>query len=803
MLAALVLLLLTWLLLPLPCAAKAFPSAEGFGAADTVGGRGGRVIQVTTLADSGPGSFRACAEGTGPRICVFRVGGVVQLNSPITIAAANSYLTIAGQTAPGAGVTLTPWPLSISYGAHDVILRHVRHRQGYPSQPPNANNDCGGIIVYGPNAIRTHHVILDHVSIGYACDDSLQASGYVTDTTIQWSIVGDGYESGKGDPYGSSKGFIVGGNQEEARATEVSFHHNMLLQSGTRNPGGGPIKTLDWRYNIIYNWFACTGNLRLGGTDEHVFTTKPAHHNFVGNKYIAGPDTAQDFSPAGCWLGELREEAQTKVYVQDNETPWCGAAACPADTFLLGWGNGTKGTTPASEAQFRVLQPFPAPPITPTTRATLEAVLSKGAGATVPLRDALDTRLISELNARGGTVGRQGAPFPTLANATAGLAEKDSDNDGMPDAWEVAHGLNASDASDGPKVAANGYTNVENYLNELAGDQIPGTEPGPGPGPGPGPIPGPAGGAALYVAKTGADSHSCTAAENQATPKLTIGSALACLTTPGKRLIIKAGVYAETIDTQRQPITGGNGPTFADATTIETFGNDAVTLQVPPGQTTALWLRNGDKDHFLLIKGSQAQPLVIDAAQRPESTGIQVDQGTHHLRFEWVEVKGTVYEAVHGGGSSAVQFSDAFLHHAGYAGVVFDGTNTDWLFERVSIAQMGAQGVLHQSGKLDGLTIKESTVKNTLSHGLVVGTGSGFTLLNSQVKDTGATGVWLRAGATNVTIAHDTVYSNTGPGIQCDAGATKVTIVNTVATDNAINVLNGCNATIRSNLRDQ
>jgi pectate lyase len=454
-------------------AVKAFPSAEGFGAADTKGGRGGRVIEVTNLKDGGPGSFRACAEATGPRFCVFRVGGVITLNSPINITAGNSFVTIAGQTAPGAGITLTPWPINISYGAHDVILRHVRHRQGYTSMPADGNNACGGIIVYGPGKIRTHHVIIDHASVAWACDDSTQASGYVTDITFQWSIIGEGYEGAKGDPYGGSKGFIVGGNQDEAAQNTVSFHHNMLLQSGTRNPGGGPIKTLDWRYNVIYNWFACTGNFRLGGTDENIPTTKPAHHNFVGNKYIPGPDTAQDFSPAGCWLGELREEAQTKVYVQDNETPWCGNTACPADTFALGWGNGTTGGYPAEEARFRAREPFPAPAITPTSRATLEAVLSKQAGATVPLRDALDTRLVSELAARGGHIGRRGESFPSLANSAAGLAEKDTDKDGMPDAWEVAHRLNANDASDGPKVASNGYTNVENYLNELAGDTIP------------------------------------------------------------------------------------------------------------------------------------------------------------------------------------------------------------------------------------------------------------------------------------------------------------------------------------------
>src|SRR5438128_11716951 len=116
------------LLLPMPVAAaqvKAFPTAEGFGA-NTIGGRGGRVIEVPNLDDAGPGSFRECAEATGPRTCIFRVGGAIELQSPINVQAANSYLTIAGQTALGDGIQIKNWFLEISYGAHDVIVRHLR-----------------------------------------------------------------------------------------------------------------------------------------------------------------------------------------------------------------------------------------------------------------------------------------------------------------------------------------------------------------------------------------------------------------------------------------------------------------------------------------------------------------------------------------------------------------------------------------------------------------------------------------------------------------------------------------------------
>ena len=156
---------------PLWAAVKAFPTAEGFGA-NAVGGRGGRVIEVTNLNDSGPGSLRACAEATGPRICVFRIGGTIALNSPISINGPNSYLTMAAQTAPGDGIQLKNWYVTIGSGAHDVIIRHLRFREGTDHTPQNINNDCGGFVLYGPNG-GVSNVVLDHVSVEWVCDDSL------------------------------------------------------------------------------------------------------------------------------------------------------------------------------------------------------------------------------------------------------------------------------------------------------------------------------------------------------------------------------------------------------------------------------------------------------------------------------------------------------------------------------------------------------------------------------------------------------------------------------------------------------
>jgi hypothetical protein len=459
---------------------KAFPTAEGFGA-QTVGGRGGRAIEVTNLNDSGPGSFRACAEGTGPRTCIFRVGGTIQLSQPVNINAGNSFLTIAGQTAPGEGIALGPWAINIANGAHDIIMRHVRLRQTFTGYPPDANNNCGNVFVYGNAPTRVTNVIIDHVSVAFACDDSIQGVGNISGVTFQWMLIGKPAH-GPVDGYGGSKSFIGGTNNGAVvGGTNLSFHHNLMVHSEARNPLFSPIGVADWRYNIVYNWGACTGNVALGSTDNYVQSNLPLNINLVGNKYLAGPNS----NTQECWLGELFSYAATKVYVQDNESPWCGGAACAAQEWALGWGDGVTGTRPPSEATYRAFTSHAAPVITATAREQLESVLASQVGATRPRRDALDAQLVREFQARAGGLGRQGAVAQAISG---GLPPQDTDHDGMPDSWEQAQGLNRHNSADGPQTAANGYTNLENYLNELAGDTgAGGAEAGPTPTPRPAP----------------------------------------------------------------------------------------------------------------------------------------------------------------------------------------------------------------------------------------------------------------------------------------------------------------------------
>jgi hypothetical protein len=795
---------------------KAFPTAEGLGAADTTGGRGGTVIEITTLADAIPapaGSFRACAEGNTPRICVFRVGGTIALVGRIYV---HSDVTIAGQTAPGEGVTIRYFPIYIANGAHNIIIRHLRHRQAYPTEPSDGNNNCGGFFVYGDGGLNVHHVILDHVSAGWECDDSTQAVGFASNITYQWSLVGEPYEcrwNGTNcqiDPYGGSKGFIVQTNDPSiVGQTSVAFHHSVIANTVSRSPASGPFGLTDFRYNLIYNWNGCESNVHFGGRDSSSTLVLQNNVNFVGNVYLPGPDTQTDYTGAGCVLGVLGDDSALQIYVQDNETPYCGGSACAANAWNIGFKDFHSGAYPPIETKYRVGTPFNAPSIVATPRAQMEATLKPKVGATIPKRDGLDTRLMAELTSRTGGMGRAGAPESEILVATCNgvsttppctAAPTDTDHDGMPDAWESAHGTNPS-VADGHLMTTfggNGYTNVENYLNELAGDQVPSGTPCVPPNC---PVAGPTGNPIYVQASGGSPANDCIAAENQQTPKQTLGDALRCMTIPGKRMIVRGGTYVDTIKTSTVPITGGNGPSFVDATTIEAFPGESVTIQPDTPGTPVLQFNNGANDKFIVVKGSPTAPLVIDANFQAGSTGIQVEAGAHHLRFEWVDVKNSGYEGVYGSGASDIQWVDSTVHHAGYAGVVFDGTNTNWVLERTIVRDNHDHGLLQNSGSLAGLTIKESTFKGNGSVGAQIVTSTGAVVKNTLLINNGGHGLWLRTGVSGASIVNSTLAMNTGDGFRCDPGVSGTDIRNSIIFGNvAGNLVNNCAATVATNM---
>lgn len=238
----------------------AFPTAEGYGKY-TIGGRGGKVYEVTNLNDSGEGSLRAAIEAKGPRTVVFRVSGTIDLKSALNIR--NPYITIAGQTAPGDGICIKRYPLNIS--ADEVIIRYIRIRLGDES----TRSDDAISARYRKN------IILDHISASWSIDETMSIY-HCENVTIQWCMITESLSQSNHTKGSHGFGGIWGSNYS-------TYHHNLLAHHSSRNPrwasGGG---FNDYRNNVLYNWGY---NSSYGGEKHQVGNPKFSDItvNFVNN----------------------------------------------------------------------------------------------------------------------------------------------------------------------------------------------------------------------------------------------------------------------------------------------------------------------------------------------------------------------------------------------------------------------------------------------------------------------------------------------------------------------------------------
>ncbi|HBS34664.1 MAG TPA: hypothetical protein DEA50_06245 [Parvularcula sp.] len=433
----------------------AFPTAEGFGRF-AKGGRGGDVYIVSNLNDSGPGSLRACAEATGPRTCVFAVSGEIRTQSRIRVR--SGFLTIAGQTAPG-GVVLTNRgtpnvnsPLDIQ--ADHVIVRHIRIRPG-PS--PTVSDNVDAILIDGED------IIVDHSSFSWGTDETFNivgnggssAGGPVANSrniTIQWSMIYESLRNSTHSASNHSRSTYLGYG-----AQDISFHHNLIAHSQRRNPNLGTVGQLDWVNNVVYNAQQYFGELYNRHGTSNV--------NWVGSVAIVGPDTLKqrDRNAVNIFLND--GVATHNLYVNDNLD--MNRTASSQDQRLI---VDPKDWTYISASPVGTGQlSLSAAAITSPQQAYKDVLAF--AGATKPARDAADNRVATEVrNCGGGIIDdpSQRGGWPTFANAAA---PADADRDGMADSWETARGLSASNAADrNGDLDGDGYTNLEEYLNELAGD---------------------------------------------------------------------------------------------------------------------------------------------------------------------------------------------------------------------------------------------------------------------------------------------------------------------------------------------
>lgn len=416
------------------CSAQdvAFPTAQGYGQFAT-GGRGGFVYKVTNLNDDGEGSLRKGILKNGARIIVFEVSGTIELTKKLDINKGD--LTILGQTAPGDGITLKGYPVTIK--ADNVIVRYLRFRMGDTHQIEGDALGCRD----------TNHVIIDHCSISWGTDEN--ASFYNNKNfTLQWCIISEALNRSVHKKGAHGYGGIWGG-------VMASFHHNLLAHNNSRNPRFSGSKTtqnsenemVDFRNNVIYNW-----------GENSIYGGEKGQYNIINNYYKSGPATTSSkldriVSPS---------EPYGQFYVDGNYV-------YGYDTISQNnWNGGVQCEHPE---QARLMQPVndSSNVITQSAEKAMELVLQKG-GASLK-KDTVDLRIVE--NVANGTASYKNGIIDSQnqiggwPNLLTEKAKKDSDNDGIPDVWESQHGLDPQTNDSELNSLNSHYSNIEVYANSL------------------------------------------------------------------------------------------------------------------------------------------------------------------------------------------------------------------------------------------------------------------------------------------------------------------------------------------------
>lgn len=453
----------------------AFPGAEG-GGMYSFGGRGGKVYVVTSLADRGPGTFREACEQGGARIIVFNVSGIIHLKTPVIIRA--PYVTIEGQTAPGDGICIAGESTWIN--THDVVIRYMRFRRG-ATDVARRDDALGG------NPVG--NIMIDHVSASWGLDENMSIYRHVYDrhgakqekmatvnVTIQNSIFSEAL-----DTYNHAFGSTIGG-------LNSTFMRDLWANNIARNPSVGMYGDFGFVNNVVFNWW----NRSADGGDNNSF------FNFINNYYKPGPMTPLN-EPIGHRIlkpesGRSKDSKGLfgKVYASGNIVE--GNEKVTKNNWDGGIQIGEMPDAGRYTDSIRSDKPFPIAKVTIIPASEAHEYVLKNVGANLPKRDAVDTRVIQDVitgkisyvdntaNSNGSQYVKHRLPddsykkgIITDVSQVGGYPEykgtpyKDSDKDGMPDEYEVKHGLNPHNAADASQYAKNGggYTNIEVYLNSV------------------------------------------------------------------------------------------------------------------------------------------------------------------------------------------------------------------------------------------------------------------------------------------------------------------------------------------------
>ena len=444
----------------------AFPSAQGGGAL-SVGGRGGRVIEVTNLNASGPGSLRAAIEAKGARNVLFKVSGIIDLKGePLRVK--NPYLSIFGQSAPGAGITIRGHELSIL--THDVIVQYIAIRTG---RDDTFGEQVGDSIGLADNAYR---VIIDHCSLSWSNDENAQVWSYANpahDITWSWNIISEGLTYNH-----PSCGFIAGSNVDPDAMTNIDIHHNLFAHFNNRMP---LVKVKSSRIvnNIIYDWSWFATAISDGVSAD-----------IIGNLYKPGPSTMKSRrfgivvrSPELMSLTQALKqpipgpEGVPSIFIEGNSVP--GSTDPLQDNWhtVRAWDD--QDWPMIDSVPYRRVHPLPANlfpiEINGAEQAEQRVLADAGAnkhinayGRFVNRRDGIDRRIVEEYRNGNGVIPYDENQVGGYEAIPLSTGYTDSDHDGLADLWESHYGLNPDDPSDAAlDPDENGYSHLEEFLHGL------------------------------------------------------------------------------------------------------------------------------------------------------------------------------------------------------------------------------------------------------------------------------------------------------------------------------------------------
>jgi len=424
----------------------AFPGAEGSGGGAVGAGHAGvigSVYHVFNLNDSGYGSLRDAVSANN-RTVIFDVSGTIYLQSRLVIT--NSYLTLAGQTAPGDGITVAGWETSVT-NAHDVIIRYLRFRPG----------DTNGFDAL--RFITASNLIADHVSATWAPRQVVSALDS-TNLTVQWSVIAE-------QLYDTSASDLFDGTQLRLGHGSLSFHHNLYADNNAGSPHLADNVSLDFVNNVIYNWGTNSGFSSVDPTNNPNGATNQL--NYTCNYLIAGPHS---FQP---WIAFHSGSTNTWMFQTNNliDTNYDGV-------LNGGYTQWEMFTNRITNQITQLTVPLPLVRVgTDEAFKAYERVLAF-AGNALMARDAADTNIVNGVRTQTGTIissQTQVGGWPALASTAPPL---DSDQDGIPDYWEITFGQDPTNASDFlPSTHSPGYSDLEEYLNWLAGPHAVTTNNGP------------------------------------------------------------------------------------------------------------------------------------------------------------------------------------------------------------------------------------------------------------------------------------------------------------------------------------